>query len=62
MSPRMAYFVFEQISGIDHLFKIQREAMRCIEQYAFESQGTLRVPTQSGKTLYDARNLHLLCQ
>jgi len=24
----MAYFVFEQISGIDHLFKSQREAMR----------------------------------
>ncbi|CAN9417943.1 unnamed protein product [Alternaria alternata] len=34
----MAYFVFEQISGIDHLFKSQREAMRCIEQYASESQ------------------------
>jgi hypothetical protein len=25
----MAYFVFEQISGIDHLFKGQREAVRC---------------------------------
>lgn len=25
---QMAYFVFEQISGIDHLFKSQREAMR----------------------------------
>jgi hypothetical protein len=58
----MAYFVFEQISGIDHLFKSQREAMRCIEQYASESQGTRSVLTQSGKILYAARHSHLLCQ
>jgi hypothetical protein len=58
----MAYFVFEQISGIDRLFKSQREAMRCIEQYAFESQGTRSVLTQSGKILCAARDSHFLGQ
>ncbi|KAL1796182.1 hypothetical protein ACET3X_004722 [Alternaria dauci] len=30
---QMAYFVFEQISGVDHLFKSQREAMREAASY-----------------------------
>ncbi|KAF7674484.1 hypothetical protein GT037_007244 [Alternaria burnsii] len=54
----MAYLVFEQISGIDHLFKSQHEAMRCIEQCVSESQGMRSVLTQSGKILYAARYSH----
>ncbi|CAN9203402.1 unnamed protein product [Alternaria alternata] len=62
----MAYFVFEQISGIDHLFKSQREAMRCIEQYAFESQvneqSRLFIPKScvENNHLYDATMIEFI--
>ncbi|CAN9176616.1 unnamed protein product [Alternaria sp. RS040] len=48
----MAHFVFEQISGIDHLFKSQREAMRCIEQYASQSQAEKH---------FTPRDIHIYC-